>query len=304
MPNPTESASDFDRTAHENRTPAGNRETVDDPFRFSVPETAGKSPLTVSKGAWARGFTIQRTLSEAAGGKSLNENSPKGTNTPEETAELSGGYLDRAYLVSDRLGNREAEKSIEKKLDYVKAREKYSPLWTFSGSEGGIKEKEAALKKEAAAFGCDGRRIRQCGIVVIGGRLGRYGGVDFLIRRGEQSRRYIKSGTGYVLAQGAKSAVAVAVRSNEEDSKIAAYTDIKHSLPALKLLKRSVSAERKEKKSRRLIFCLTRVNRPERKENRFFPRRYGNARARRRGNENSAETCEKALFMKSIFYFV
>ena len=34
--------------------------------------------------------------------------------------------------------------------------------------------------------------------------------------------------------------------SNEEDSKIAAYTDIKHSLPALKLLKRSVSAERKK----------------------------------------------------------
>lgn len=98
-------------------------------------------------------FTVRRTLSEAAGGKSLNENSPKGTNTPEETAELSGGYLDRVCLVSDRLGNREAEKSIEKKLDYVKAREKYSPLWTFSGSEGGIKEKEAALKKEAPAFG-------------------------------------------------------------------------------------------------------------------------------------------------------
>ena len=146
MQNPTESASDFDRTAHENRTPAGNRKTVDDLFRFSVPETAGKSPLTVSKGAWARmlaaGFTVQCTLSEAAGGKSLNENSPKGTNTPEETAELSGGYLDRVCLVSDRLGNKEAEKAIEKKLDHAKAREKYSPLWTFSGSERVIKEKE------------------------------------------------------------------------------------------------------------------------------------------------------------------
>ena len=147
----------------------------------------------------AAGFTLQRTLSEAAGGKSLNENSPKRTNTPEETAELSGGYLDRVCLVSDRLGKKEAEKAIEKKLDYVKAREKYSSLWTFSGSERVIKEKEADLKKEAAAFGCDGRRIRQCGIVVTGGRLGRYGGVDFRIRRGERSRRYIKSGTGYVL---------------------------------------------------------------------------------------------------------
>lgn len=187
----------------------------------------------------AAGFTVRRTLSEAAGGKSLNENSPKRTNTPEETAELSGGYLDRVCLVSDRLGNREAEKSIEKKLDHAKNTLLY-------GLERGIKEKEAALKKEAAAFGCDGRRIRQCGIVVIVGRLGRYGGVDFCIRRGERSCRYIKSGTGYILIQGAKSAVAVAVRSNEEDSKIAAYTDIRHSLPALKLLKRSVSAERKE----------------------------------------------------------
>ena len=87
MQNPTEPASDFDRTAHENRTPAENRKTFDDVFRSFVPETAGKVPLTVSKGAWARmlaaGFTVQRTLSEAAGGKSLNENSRKGTNTLE-----------------------------------------------------------------------------------------------------------------------------------------------------------------------------------------------------------------------------
>lgn len=102
------------------------------------------------------------------------------------------------------------------------------------------------MKKEAAAFGGGGRRIRQLSIVVIGGRLGRYGGVDFRIRRGERSRRYIKIGTGYVWAQGAKSALLLRLPSNEEDSKIAAYTDIKHSLPALKLLKRSVSAERKK----------------------------------------------------------
>ena len=50
MQNPTEPASDFDRTAHENRTPAENRETVTDPFRSFVPETTGKVPLTVSKG--------------------------------------------------------------------------------------------------------------------------------------------------------------------------------------------------------------------------------------------------------------
>ena len=39
----------------------------------------------------AAGFTVRRTLSEATGGKSLNENSPKGTNTPEETAEYRAG---------------------------------------------------------------------------------------------------------------------------------------------------------------------------------------------------------------------
>ncbi len=121
----------------------------------------------------------------------------------------------------------------------------------FSGSERGIKEKEAALKKEAAAFGLK-EKLNYATDAEYGSAVsslsaaGRYGGVDFRIRRGERSRRYIKSGTGYILVQGAKSAVAVAVRSNEEDSKIAAYTDIKHSLPALKLLKRSVSEKRKE----------------------------------------------------------
>ena len=47
MLKPTKPASDFDRTAHENRTLAGNRETVDDVFCFSVPETLGNVPLTV-----------------------------------------------------------------------------------------------------------------------------------------------------------------------------------------------------------------------------------------------------------------
>lgn len=98
-------------------------------------------------------FTVRRTLSEAAGGKSLNENSPKRTNTPEKTAEYRAGIWIEPALFPTGLEKKETEKTIEKKLDYVKAREKYSPLWTFSGSEGGIKEKEAALKKEAPAFG-------------------------------------------------------------------------------------------------------------------------------------------------------
>ena len=56
MPNPTEPASDFDRTAHENRVAKENRETVADVFALLLLKRQGKClfpfPKRHGRGCW------------------------------------------------------------------------------------------------------------------------------------------------------------------------------------------------------------------------------------------------------------
>lgn len=184
----------------------------------------------------------------------LETETKRKTIAPEKLLEA---YLANARLVSDSIPKRDAKEAVRKNL-----KASASMLSDFKKSPESkriIREKEKQLSEKAAKFpfktklnyavdaeyGSGISAVLSAGIVSgIAVQAG-----SFISDHPSEATTAVMAGAlGYALAKSAKAAAAFVSKAGTEsqEKKIEAYSDIKHTLLALKMLKREILSEEKK----------------------------------------------------------
>lgn len=176
--------------------------------------------------------------------------------TAETPVELLETYLNKARIVSDSTEKGVAKKAIAKNFESsadMLAEFKKSP-----DAERIVKAKEKALKKEAASFDLKtklnyatdaefgGGMSALLAAGIVSGATTAFGSVA-MNEPSAMSATVMLGALGYTLSQGTKAAVAFATeaKTQKQEKDIEAYSDIKHTQLALKLLKRDMQADKR-----------------------------------------------------------
>lgn len=176
--------------------------------------------------------------------------------TAETPVGLLETYLENARIVSDSIEKREAKKAISK--NFENSADMIAEFKKSPDAERIVKAKEKSLKKEAAAFdlrtklnyatdaehGSGVSALLAAGITSAAAAA--FGSVA-VNDPSTMSATVMVGALSYVLSQGAKSAVAFATeaKTEKQERDIVAYSDIKHTQLALKLLKRDMQADKR-----------------------------------------------------------